>query len=339
MKKVVTIQDIANELGLSRNTVGKVLNGHKVPEKTRNLVLRKAVEMGYKNMGIVAQNPTFLQNQRILLFTTHPLLHSDFFASLIRGIESVVRTYKFELIQYTFSDATTNRELADYLKSLQINGIICIELFDRGRINHLLSLNIPTVFIDFIKNPDNIKGNYDVIMMESINSVAAICNKLIREANKQKFAFVGDFEHCLGFYERFRGMREALYTAKLPYDHTLSICEVDSFPYGNPAELTRLLRDKEKAEVYVCANDGIAISLLHSLKRLKLRVPHDISVIGFDNIVDAGLVTPSLTTLSVDKEYLGVTAIKLLIERINNPHEITKTVYINSEIIYRDSTI
>ena len=177
--------------------------------------------MGYKNMGIVAQNPTFLQNQRILLFTTHPLLHSDFFAALIRGIESVVRTYKFELIQYTFSDATTNRELADYLKSLQINGIICIELFDRGRINHLLSLNIPTVFIDFIKNPDNIKGNYDVIMMESINSVAAICNKLMR-GKQTKFMFVGDFEHCLGFMNDFAECARR-YTANSLRPHALNL--------------------------------------------------------------------------------------------------------------------
>jgi LacI family transcriptional regulator len=338
MKKIVRVIDIANALGLSRNTVGKVLNGHKVPEKTRNLVLQKAVEMGYKNMGIVAQNPSLLENQRILLFTTHSLLHIDFFASLIKGIESVVHTYKFELIQYTFSGTQTNKEISNYLKLLKINGIICIELFDEKLINHLLSLDIPTVFIDFIKSPDNIKGNYDVVMMESINSVASVCTKLIREGQKEKLAFVGDFNHCLGFYERFRGMREALYTAKLPYNHNLSITEPDSFPYGNPAELTRILRDKEKADVYVCANDAIAISLLKSLARLNIKVPQDVSVIGFDNIVDAELSIPSLTTLSVDKEYLGVTAIKLLIDRINNPHEITKSVYIKSDIIFRKST-
>lgn len=134
-------------------------------------------------------------------------------------------------------------------------------------------------------------------------------------------------------------MREALYTAKLPYNHSLSIFEPDSFPYGNSAELTKLLRDKEKAEVYVCANDAIALSLLQSLARLGLKVPQDVSVIGFDNIKDAALSNPSLTTLSVDKEYLGVTAIKLLIDRINNPSEISKSVYIKSEIILRDSTI
>lgn len=339
MSNTIRIIDIADELGLSRNTVAKVLNGHKVPEKTRKLVFEKAIQMGYKGMGIVSQDSGLLRNQRILLITSHPLTHLNYFMSLIKGIEDTVRNYNFELMQYTFNENTTYRELSNYIKQLELDGIICIESFEEPFVRQLLMLKIPTVFIDFIHTTDTPSGNYDIVMMENINSVERLCNLLVTQTFATKFGYVGDYQHCQGFYERFLGMREALFRAKLEYAPSLNIIKPDSFPYGNFEEMKNvILGMKELPQVFVCANDSIAINLMKTLQKLNYRIPEDINVIGFDDTIESRLATPTLTTISVDKEFLGKQAIKTLINRIKHKREENKTIYIATSIILRNST-
>ena len=91
MKKNITIQDIANELGLSRNTVSKALNGGHLPEKTKTLVINKAKEMNYKNLN-VSEAKIKQNNYKILLLSGKPLNNMNFFLPIMRGID----TYCYE---------------------------------------------------------------------------------------------------------------------------------------------------------------------------------------------------------------------------------------------------
>lgn len=339
MKKTIRLLDLANELGLSRNTVAKVLNGHPMPEKTRKLVLEKAIQMGYKSLGVVSQDSGLLRNQRILLINSHPLTHLNYFISIIAGIEDTIRNYNFELIQYTFNENTTYRELSNYIKQLALDGIICIESFEETFIHQLLALKIPTVFIDFLHASTTISGVYDVVMMENTKSVYTLCHKLITDSLLTKFGYVGDYHHCRGFYERFLGMIEALRENNIFYDKDLSIIKPDNFPYGNIEEMEKmLLTMKELPQVFVCANDSIAISVMKTLQKLKYKVPQDIAVIGFDDTIESQLSLPALTTVNVDKEFLGRQAIKTLINRIKHKKENNKIIYIQTKIILRNST-
>ena len=339
MKNTIRLIDIANELGLSRNTVANVLNGHPMPEKTRKLVLEKAIQMGYKSMGVVSQDSGLLRNQRILLITSHPLTHLNYFMSIITGIEDTVRNYNFELMQYTFNENTTYRELSNYIKQLKLDGIICIESFEEQFIRQLLALKIPTVFIDFLYSNQNLPGTYDIVMMENMKSVGTLCHQLIKDQFLTKFGFVGDYHHCQGFYERYLGMLEALREADIPYNKDYSIIKPDNFPYGNVEEMKKIiLAMKEVPQVFVCANDSIAINLIKTLQKLNYRVPQEIAVIGFDDTIESQISLPTLTTINVDKEFLGRQAIKTLINRIKHKKEMNKILYIQTKIVLRNST-
>lgn len=339
MPKTIRIIDIANELGLSRNTVAKALNGKAIPEKTRRIVFEKSVEMGYKSMGFVTQERGTLRNQRILILTSHPLSNLNFFMSIIKGVENYVRNMNFEILQYTFNLNTTYRELSNYIRSLELDGIICIESFEEKFVKHLLSLQMPTVFIDFAQTSKRFDGIFDVVMMENIKSVQSLCFSLIDQQKKTSFGFVGDYRHCLGFYERYLGMREALFESDISYDSKHSITKPDSFPYGNFDEMKQIIKSMSNLpQVFVCANDSIAVNLVKTLQAMKYRIPEDIAVIGFDDTIESRVLTPRLTTIQIDKEHLGKQAIQTLIQRIKHPKEKIKTIYIETKPILRDST-
>ncbi len=87
MRKSVTIQDIANTLGMSRNTVSKALNGKHVPVKTRNAVISAAIEMGYKGYKLASTSEGSLGHRRFVILSTRLLMNITFFISVLRGIE------------------------------------------------------------------------------------------------------------------------------------------------------------------------------------------------------------------------------------------------------------
>jgi LacI family transcriptional regulator len=337
----ITIQEIANELGLSRNTVSKAMNQGDVPEKTRKLVLEKAIELGYKGLDYASGKSEYLRNQKILLLTSRTLSNLNFFLSIVRGIEATVKKYDFELLQYTFNATTASayKDLGNYVKAIKVDGIICIESFEGRFINMLLGLDIPTTFIDFPHFSIDIPGKYDIVIMQNSDPITLLCNELIRQHKLTTFGFVGDYLHCRGFYERFLGMREALFLNNIEYDSTYSITEPDSFPYGNPQEMKKTLMSmKSLPACFVCANDSIAIATIEALKLIGRRIPEDVSVIGFDNVAEGRVVVPSLTTINTDKEYLGRQAIVTLLNRIKHPEERNRIVTISTNWVLRGST-
>jgi LacI family transcriptional regulator len=337
-KKAITIQAIAEEVGVSRNTVSKVINGHPVPITTKEKIIKKAIDMGYKGFAHIKTIDESLP-LRLLLLTGRPLSNLDFFLSIIRGIESSIQKYEIDFFQYTLGPNTTSSQLKNYIESLDIDGIIGIELYAREHLNHVLSIGTPIVFIDSLTFMNRMSGNYDVILMESMQNIYRITTKLIGHGAKT-FGFVGDPEHCQGFYERFLGMREALFEHGMPFDQLYSVLESDDSPYGDVQWiLKQVAKLKEIPDVFVCANDSIAIPLIDALKKLYLNIPEDIQVIGFDNITEASLNAPALTTIDIDKEQLGQEIIHTLLQRIKRASIPNRTIYLKTNIIYRKTTI
>ena len=101
MKSTVTIADIANALGLSRNTVSKALNGQRVMPKTKQLMINTAIKMGYKNYDVISSKQP-LEQKRILLLSYVPLLSANYYIYLLKGISNEAERNGFEVVQYVF---------------------------------------------------------------------------------------------------------------------------------------------------------------------------------------------------------------------------------------------
>jgi LacI family transcriptional regulator len=219
-----------------------------------------------------------------------------------------------------------------------VDGIICIEFFKPKYIAELLELGLALVFLDFPLDTANLKGRYDIVLPESHDAVKNFCLQLIRDEHCQTFGFVGDYLHCRSFYERFTGMKEALFLSGLPVDLQYSILNDDTMPY-EPAQLANAIAKLPNLpDCFIAANDTIALNILSALKILKIHVPKEVKVVGFDNIAEAKYSTPPLTSFNVNKNALGKRIISILLERIAHPAQTNQIIYISSKTITRSTT-
>ena len=338
MKKTVTIQDIADTLGMSRNTVSKALIGKHVPVKTRNAVISAAIEMGYKGYKLAATSENAIGHKRYVILSTRLLMNITFFIAVLRGIEESLMDYDIDLVQFSITNPKSFVKFKRYLADAKVDGIICMEFFEPDYITELLEQGIPLVFFDFPLLDFSPRGGYDIILPESEMAVKRYCMQLIREEGCKTFGFVGDYRHCRSFYERFVGMREALFLSGLPEDLQYSIVEDDSIGY-TPDKLSNMLDQLPGLpDCFVTANDSIAINLIAALKSKKIHVPKDVKVVGFDNNPKIKQVTPLLTSFNVDKIALGKKLTTLLLDRVANPTQANQIIHIMSKVIVRGST-
>ncbi len=337
MKKIVTISDIANALGLSRNTVSKALNGQYVMPKTKKLVISTAIKMGYKNYDVISNNVMRMQ-KRILILSSVPLLSSPYYIFLLNGISNEAEKYGLEVIQYVFKPHSNIETLKNYVFQFDINGIVCIEFFDAKMFKEIVSLNIPTVFLDCPASEYELNGNFDVLLSESIMSTANVCNKLIK-TGMSVFSFVGNPNNSRSFNERFMGMREALFQNNINFDKDLSIITEDNEIYNNVSLLAQQISSlKTLPHCFVCANDYLALKTISALKSINLADFDKINVVGFDNGPESKSSDPQLSTINVNKSALGINAVHVLIDRMLTTKKTCKLIYLSSYFIKRNTT-
>lgn len=341
MKKAVTIKDIAEQLNLSRNTVAKALNGQYVPEKTRELVLKKAQEMNYKSLNI---NHIELGNRkyRILLVSGKPLNNMNYFIPLIKGIENFCYEKNFELFQYTYNkDRTPFSAFAEYVKGLNVDGIVAIECFEKSFVEKLINFGIPICFNDFTASEISATHHYDIISTNDKQSFCDVVKLLNRQYKLTKFTFVGDFKHCLSFRERYMGMLKGISLIKKNHSKREDIlCNDESFDYGNITAIkTEILKLQYMPECFICCNDFIARNVCNALKLLDMPVPEKALVVGFDNVSEAVSMQPEITSFSVNKEFLGRETIRMLVQRIETPDIPSRTMTLSTSCIQRASTL
>lgn len=338
--KRVTIQDIANACGLSRNTVSKVFNDRgAVPEPTRQAVLQKAKELGYGMFP--EEQPVRTENERanIALLTQHKLLSHSFGAYFITSFTNQVSRSGFTMKMYEVTpEEIAGKKLPPHLSLESTAGILGIELFDKEYQDMICSLDLPCVFVD---GPAHMIGsllNCDRISMENFAASSALTRHLI-EAGARRIGFVGDKEHCGSFYMRWLACRTVIEEAGLAFPVECSILAKDGDYYGDPDWLiSQLDRMPFLPDAYVCANDYLAIHLMTALKRKGLSIPDDIMVTGFDGSPESALVEPSLTTAEIPSTDIGRSAAQALIYRIENPETPYTFIYYKTVPVFREST-
>ena len=338
MKKAITIKEIAQELGLSRNTVSKALNGQYVPPKTREIVLRKAKELNYK---CFSDESLASKKYRILLLSGKPIHNMTFFLPLVKSVENYCFDKNYDFFQYTYhSNVNSFWSISEHIRSLNVDGIIAIECFDGDFVNSLLDMDLPVCFIDFPGYKFDLRRKFDLLCCADQKVVCEYLKQLIDGYKLHRFTYVGDYRHCLSFHERYMGMLRALYRTKHSHHVGEDILEDDqNFDYGNVEALKAKISALQRfPECFVCCNDFVAKAVAEALRQLGYIVPDDTMVIGFDGVVEAKVAIPPLTTFYVDKEYLGINAIRTLVNRIERKDSPTTTIMMDCDLIVREST-
>lgn len=341
MKKV-TIQDVAKELNLSRNTVAKALNNSDtVSYETRYVVIEKAYEMGYSKLSPVVLNEFQLRNKvndtkTIVVLTRREI--SVFWNSIIMGISDELNKYGCKL-QFNFISEQDEKNLMMPLDlQAEVSGIIILSVFSGEYISQIIKQNIPVVFLDGPKDIDSIAEYGDILICEGINSVRKLTTDLI-SMGLSKIGFIGDITYCKTIHDRYQGYLTAMKEAGITPDESIIAAYHPKRKFYKTEEVEAAIKKfPYMPEAIVCANDDIALDVIRCLKNRGLSVPQDVAVTGYDNVEGISQVEPFLTTVRVGNQRLGRRLVQQLMWRLQNPNFPKEIIYIGVDIIFRQSS-
>lgn len=353
MASRVTIQDIADAVGVSRNTVSKAINNTGIlADSTREKILLKAKEMGYKQFSYVnissmaasAETSQTSHSGEIALFTTSFLGASHFASLMLDKFQQELSLAGYSLSMHrVLPDELTQCRLPSSFDPERTDGILCVEMFDYDYSRMLCDQEIPILFADtpVLKFKEPLRA--DLLYMDNQTEIYRFVQKMA-SIGKTDIGFIGEISHCQSFFERYLACKNAIDFLHLPFNSSYYL--TDNNPdcpgsYGNSYEnyLDHALRNLPVLpDVFICANDFIAINILHVFEKLGIRVPDDVLLCGFDDSPESRILTPRLTSIHIHTQIMGLSAAHLLLSRIKEPALNYRTVYTETNIIYREST-
>ena len=225
MANKVTIQDIADALGISRNTVSKAINNTGVlADTTRAKILKKAAEMGYKQFSYFTSadlnkpeffTPNSQKTGEIALLTTVFWGKSYFISCIVDKFQRELSQLGYFLTMHRILDNEVDSlKLPDSFVPEKTAGIICFEMFDCRYAQMICGLNIPVIFVDSPAQPI-LPFTADRILPDNQSDICAFVTEMVCR-NKKRIGFVGEYLHCQSFFERYMGYRTAMLLSNLP---------------------------------------------------------------------------------------------------------------------------
>lgn len=348
--KKVLIQDIAEEMGLSRNTVAKALkNDGIVTESTRKKIIRKAYEMGYQKLTpealrelqkeLQGDSAKTLRATKKYVILMSPYETDDFWSGVVLGItERIKREDGSCLLLFVTLEDEKNGILPSAMVTDEIEGIMCLKVFLPDYRDKITGLGIPVVFMDspVLRRP--YRCTHDVILLEGAQSVYEITAELIRRGCR-RIGFIGDISYCHSIYDRWLGYCEALKDGGLQIEEDCCLNESrEDHYYSREAIEEGLNAMKELPDALVCANDYIALVVIQYCKVKQIPIPQRIAVSGFDNKKECMIIEPPLTSVNTTNRRIGFRVAEQLLWRIGNPAMHTEIITIATEPYFREST-
>lgn len=349
----VTIQDIADELGVSRNTVSKAINNTGVlAEATKEKVLKKAIEMGYKqfsyvnmsNLAIADSSLSSTAKREISLFTSNFIGSSHFASTMLDKFQRELSVLGYSFTMHRLQEHEIDQlQLPSSYAEDRTAGIICIEMFNRDYCSMLCSLGTPVLFVDspVYRLTEPLKADH--LYMDNQTNIQKFVREMVHRG-KKRIGFIGDINYCQSFFERFMGYRNAMYLSGLacPEDCCITGNKVDVRNPGYEEYRMYLLEEIQKIkklpDVFICTNDFIAMDTLMVFKQLGISVPKDVYLCGFDDSPESKVMSPSLTTIHIHSQIMGFSAVHLLLSRIKEPSLNFRTIHTETNLIFREST-
>ncbi|SCW71517.1 LacI family transcriptional regulator [Lachnospiraceae bacterium C10] len=350
MAKRVTIQDIADALGISRNTVSKAINNNgSLAESTRQKILQKAIQMGYKQfsyMEIDPQHHLFKAKDKtgIAFFSSSFINESHFSSPMMDRVEKELSDLNYHLDIYRISkDNLKNKTLPPSFRPENCAAIICVEVFDYDYSVMLTEQDIPILFVDSPVEIGQAPLKADKLYMNNTDGILELI-AIMKQRGVKEIGFVGEMMHCQSFCERYLAFRNGMHLSGLPIHDELCICEELPKQTEDKGILYQdYLEKKLRAldhlpELFICANDFIAIDLIQAMKALNIKAPDDVMICGFDDSSEARIVTPPLSSIHIHSQSMGVSAVSLLLSRIKEPSLDYRSLYVETNLVLREST-
>jgi LacI family transcriptional regulator len=329
--KVPTLAEVAAAAGVSAMTVSRALHNQRgVSPRTRDAIVKLASEMGYRT-NRVALKVSFRQSRVIGVLADH--LDNPFISSLVTGVVRAAASANHEVLIYSLVDHE-KRPTRNVLKLLQqfTNGVVAVLPYEFGFVQTLTQSRFPVITIE---TPHQ-HTEFPSISADSYGGARKAMRHLA-ELGHKCIAFVSGAEQLESAIQRRRAYDDAISVLGLARDESLILKGNYSVEGGRDAG-ERLLRLKRRPTAVFACNDLSAFGVISVLQKHGVKVPEDVSVVGFDDLPAASQMHPTLTTVRQPIEELGRTAVNTLLAMIAGLHAATTQVTLPTDLIVRQST-
>lgn len=334
----ITIKEIAAIAKVSNATVSLALNNKPgVSQVTRQRILKIAQTLKDERNKQQAFTQVTKGSIRFLKIVKHAQVlnrdHEMFISRYIDGMEQEARQNGYNLEINTFKTSDIH-EIVPYIKDAQIDGgIILGTEFNSRDLEAFENIDIPLGFIDTRFD----SKRFDFVDMDNIQAVFQIINHFI-EHNHQEIGCIRSSVEARNFELRYIGFQEALKYFGIPYKSHYIFSVNSTFDGAYHDMLQILKKGAELPTALFSSNDLIAYACIKAFKEMGVKVPEDVSIIGFDDLPMSIMMDPPLTTMKVSQRQIGQMAIQLLIGRINHSFTApTIKINIGGQLICRKS--
>lgn len=351
-KKKVSMQQIADAVGISKYAVSKALAGKEgVSPQTRKKIIEMATGLGYFRQlkqkeearqqavdasGLTASQSGGKQVVAVLMpAIRNQTMDSTFWSLVVRGIGDALARHGLGMLIIAEQSAEA---FSRVLRPEMLLGLIGV-----GEISTSLLLEVKRHGIPFVlTDHEDPLVPADAVFAANLDSMAQMTSHLLALQHRS-FWFLGDTGFSRSFGDRWTGFRKALEERGFSVDPQRDKLPV---PGTYREEILDILRQQVDARLkepdglptaWVCANDEIAMMAVNVLQELGIAVPEQISVTGFDNIEESKRCLVPLTTVNVAKERLGARAVMALLHRIEQPERSVEKISLMCELVVRAS--
>ena len=328
MSGKIRMKDIAERIGVSIVSVSKAINGKDgVGDDVRSRILEVAKELGYEIDS--SDKKSHQKTIGVLVVDAFLTEKNAFYGNIHKSIVQISSTINVNvLLEIVNPEDEKNCIIPKIVQNKQIEGIIYLGIFADSYIETLHEEKLPYVFLDFYKENKLVNS----VLSDSYNGTEELTKLLINKGHKN-IRFVGTINLVSSITDRYLGYLKALVDNNLLESSNIT-------PIPDRSSVGKGFRTFEVdplPDAFVCSNDESAFYLMSYLKDKGVKIPEDVSIVGFDDSYFADLASPQLTTFKVDIKAMAAIALEQLVKEIDSEEYTIGKTTVYGEVIERDS--
>ncbi len=327
-----SLQKVALEAGVSASTVSRYLNGTlSLKEETERRILDAVGRTGYEHQR---RRPVSDDTGRRIIGLVLPEIGNEYFGAMADAVVEAAEQQGFSVVLCsTMNHRGKQNAYVDLIASLGITGLFYVGNFARNKaLEQVISTGIPVVVLD-----EEQQGvpKADTVLVDDYSGAFQAVSYLVSLGHR-RIALATGPDELHSVRERRRGYLDAITRAGLDPAPHADIVGTFNDEFG-AAVLTQIIAADERPTAVFAASDIIAIGLVVAARSLGVRIPEDLSVVGFDDIPAAEYLAPRLTTVRTPLEETARMALELLAERLEHPDGPARSALVSVALEVRDS--
>ena len=324
---MVKLRDIAEATGLTVSTVSKALNhSAEISKATTDLVWEKALEMGY-----AVKKPANPVQRTIGVII--PEVRSNYYAELMHSLANAIEKNGFTMITMMSTEYSASVKPAiERITQFKLDGLfVCCDVaFSDDSYQAIKNAGIPALLLTEVDLPYMM----DSIYIKEETGIEMAIDHFV-ELGHTKIGYIGEKASDI----RYHAMCKCFRQRGIEIIPSFMKRGEERFELGGYLRTLELLKEKELPTAIFASYDQIAFGAIRAFQEHGIRVPEDISIIGFDNIVMDNYHPVKLTSITNPVEQMGITAVKILMDAIKHPRShVVQNVALQSRLVVRKST-